>query len=79
MRINSVKGAKTTKQTELGSQNLNAMPIALPPIPEQEAIVQKVESLLEICQQLEIEIENSRTHADQLLQAVLKEAFLPAS
>jgi type I restriction enzyme, S subunit len=53
--------------------------IPLPPIAEQAAIVERVEALMETCRELETEIENSRSHADQLLQAVLKEAFAPAS
>jgi type I restriction enzyme S subunit len=53
--------------------------IPLPPIAEQAAIVERVEALMETCRELEKEIESSRTHADQLLQAVLKEAFSPAS
>lgn len=53
--------------------------IPLPPLAEQEAIVERVEGLMELCRALEIEIEYSRTHAAHLLQAVLKEAFAPAS
>jgi len=74
-RINAVKGAQTTKQTELGSKNLNAIPIPLPPIAEQKAIVEKVEVLMRVCRALEAEIEHSRTHAAHLLQAILREAF----
>jgi hypothetical protein len=46
---------------------------------EQEAIVERVEELMENCRELETEIERSRRHADHFLQAVLKEAFSPAS
>lgn len=42
---------------------------------EQKAIVQNVESLLEKCRILETEIENSERSAEQLMKAVLKEAF----
>jgi len=31
------------------------------------------------CRALEVEIEQSRSHAEHLLQAVLKEAFAPAA
>ena len=41
--------------------------------------MERVESLLTTCRALEAEIEHSRTHAAHLLQAVLKEAFAPAS
>jgi hypothetical protein len=41
--------------------------------------VERVETLMTTCRALEAEIEQSRTHAADLLQAVLKEAFAPAS
>jgi type I restriction enzyme S subunit len=53
--------------------------IPLPPLAEQAAIVERVEALMETCRALESEIEHSRIHAAHLLQAVLKEAFSPAS
>ena len=49
--------------------------LSLPPLPEQKAIVTKVEKLLALCDQLEIQITSNQTHAEQLMQAVLKEAF----
>jgi restriction endonuclease S subunit len=54
-------------------------PFPLPPLAEQVAIVERVESLMANCRALESEIEQTRTHATHLLQAVLKEAFAPAS
>ena len=53
--------------------------IPVPPLAEQAAIVKRVEALMATCRELEAEIERSRTHAADLLQAVLKEAFAPAS
>jgi type I restriction enzyme S subunit len=47
----------------------------IPPAPEQKAIVSKVEKLLAHCDQLETQITTNKIHADQLMQAVLKEAF----
>ena len=49
--------------------------IPLPPLAEQQAIVAKVEKLLAICDQLEARITQNQTYAEQLMQAVLKEAF----
>jgi type I restriction enzyme S subunit len=49
--------------------------IALPGEEEQQAIVEKVESLMEKCRALEEEISQSEQHAQMLMQAVLKEAF----
>lgn len=66
-----------------GSQpNINLLKVKsslvpLPPLPEQAAIVERVEALMTTCRALEAEIEHSRSHAAHLLQAVLKEAFAP--
>lgn len=53
--------------------------IPLPPLAEQAAIVERVEALMATCRALEAEVEHARTHAAQLIQAVLKEAFAPAA
>ncbi len=61
-----------------GNYNLGrirSFPVPLPPLPEQKAIVTKVEKLLALCDQLETQISNNQTHAEQLMHAVLKEAF----
>jgi type I restriction enzyme S subunit len=55
------------------------LPIPLPPLAEQVAIVERVEALMMTCRALETEIEHARTHAAYLLQAVLREAFVSAS
>ncbi len=47
--------------------------------PEQKAIVTKVEKLLALCDQLETQITSNQIHAEQLMQAVLKEAFTQTS
>ncbi len=69
-------------RTSTGLYNLSTgkvadLPIAIPPLAEQAAIVEQVEALMTTCRALEAEIERSRTHAAHLLQAVLKEAFSP--
>lgn len=42
---------------------------------EQEIVVSKVKNLLALCDQLEANINQNQTHSEQLMQAVLKEAF----
>ncbi len=59
----------------LNQKILNVAVFPLPPLLEQKAIVNKVEKLLTLCDQLETQITNNQTHAEQLMQAVLKEAF----
>lgn len=51
------------------------MIIPIPPLAEQKAIVAKVEKLLALCDQLESQVNQNQSHAEQLMQAVLKEAF----
>ena len=66
-------------QANFNGTKLKNIPIPLPPLTEQAAIVERVEALMATCRELEAEIASSRTHAADLLQAILKEAFAPAS
>lgn len=70
---------KSTSMNNVTRDDLYLKAIPLPPLAEQTAIVERVEALMTTCRALEAEIEDTRTHAAQLLQAVLKEAFAPAS
>lgn len=73
-----IESAQTGAGREgLPKNKMDRFPIPLPPLAEQTAIVERVESLMATCRELEAEIEKSRTHAEHLLQAVLKEAFAP--
>ena len=67
--------AKGGNQAALNGQVIGSMPIPLPPLEEQKAIVEKVEVLMQKCQALEEEIKTSEANAQMLMQAVLKEAF----
>jgi type I restriction enzyme S subunit len=64
----------------LGQSNINATKLRgfrfpLPPLSEQNVIVTKIKKLLALCDQLETQIEQNQAYAEQLMQAVLKEAF----
>ncbi len=68
----------TGSQKSMPKINQNVVSSTLIPLcskDEQQAIVAKVEKLLAICDQLETQITQNQTHAEQLMQAVLKEAF----
>jgi type I restriction enzyme S subunit len=71
--------APATAQKNINLEIINQLMLPLPPLAEQAAIVERVEALMATCRALEAEIEQSRAHAAHLLQAVLKEAFSPAS
>ena len=47
----------------------------MPSIQEQKAIAAKVEKLLTLCDLLKQQISTTQIHIDELMQAVLKEAF----
>jgi type I restriction enzyme S subunit len=66
-------------QPVISGKRVYPLPTPLPPLAEQAAIVERVEALMTTCRALETEIEQFRAHAAHLLQAVLKEAFAPAS
>ena len=58
--------------------NLNLLSnflIPLPPLAEQNAIVERVDRLLESVNALELQVQERKSYAQQLMQAVLKEAF----
>ncbi|MBG14230.1 MAG: restriction endonuclease [Alcanivorax sp.] len=64
----------------LGQSNINATKLSgfrfpLAPIDEQEKIIDKADKLLSLCDQLETQITQNQSHAEELMQAVLKEAF----
>ena len=61
-----------------GIKKMRLMPVILPSLPEQKATVTKVEKLLSLCDQLETQITDNQSHAEQLMQSVLKEAFSQA-
>lgn len=84
--MNSLLHAKwcdEVKTDAIGQSNINATKLSnfrfpLPPLQEQKTIVTKVEKLFTICDQLETQITNNQTHAEQLMRAVLREAFTQA-
>ncbi len=68
----------TGAQKSMPKINQGVVSSALIPIcslEEQKAIVVKVEKLLTLCNQLETQVTHNQSHAEQLMQAVLKEAF----
>jgi type I restriction enzyme S subunit len=53
--------------------------IPLPPFTEQHRIVQKLDELMQYCNELEASIKESESQNEKLLQQVLREALRPAS
>jgi len=59
----------------LSGKALGSIKISLPPLAEQKAIVEKVETLMQKVSAMEEEIQKSEQNGQMLMQAVLKEAF----
>ena len=68
-----------SQQPNLKKEHVTHLLLPLPPLPEQKAIVAKVEKVLALCDQMETQITASQTYSKQLMQSVLKESFSPNS
>ena len=72
------KGNISSKGGSAGNFNLGRIRsflIPLPPLPEQTRIVQKLDELMQYCNELEASIKQSQEQNEKLLQQVLKEAL----
>lgn len=78
-----IKGGVATYTGTAGQQRVKKdyienLPFPLPPLNEQKRIVQKVDQLMELCNELEKNIEQSKKDSELLMQSVLQEAFKEA-
>jgi type I restriction enzyme S subunit len=62
----------------LSRNEVYALPIAIPPLAEQHRIVAKVDELMALCDQLEVQLNTTEADSHRLLEAVLHEALSPA-
>jgi len=67
---NTILNATDSSYSALTIVKLNYAAIPFPPLPEQQAIVTKVEKLLTLCDQLETQITQNQTHAAALMQGM---------
>lgn len=65
----------SANQANIGATALKNWIVPLPPLEEQQRIVEKVEKLMATCNALELEVRNSKRETEKLMQSVLKEAF----
>jgi len=73
--IKNFKTGMAQSQVNISQANLKKVLIVLPSIQEQHKILKKVEKLFAICDELEAQITSSQANSEELMQAVLKEAF----
>jgi type I restriction enzyme S subunit len=69
------EAARGQGQPNLNIDIISYTKLSLPPFAEQKSIVEKVEKLMAICDEMEKEINQNKEYAEQLMQAVLREAF----
>jgi type I restriction enzyme S subunit len=67
--------AREVARPTLNLEQLRELPIPLPPLPEQEEIVRRVEALFAVADRLEARFEQARAQVDRLAPALLAKAF----
>ena len=67
--------SKTTAQSNLFLGRIKEIIIPCIPLPEQEAIINKVDCIMQLCDDLESQVKQSQQDIELLMQVVLKEAF----
>jgi type I restriction enzyme, S subunit len=66
-------------RANLSMGNIASFTIPIPPLTEQIRIVQKLDELMQYCNELEASIKESESQNEKLLQQVLREALRPVS
>jgi type I restriction enzyme S subunit len=67
--------ARGATYTGINIEDLRRLPVAIPPITEQQEVVRRVESLFELAAAIENRVEEAAARADNLTQAILAKAF----
>jgi restriction endonuclease S subunit len=62
-------------RANLNLEDISNFPIPLPPLPEQQEIVRRVEALFKIADQIEERYKKARGYVDKLTQSILAKAF----
>jgi type I restriction enzyme S subunit len=70
-----IEEAKNSTNDNISMSDIKGFNIPLPPLEEQKTIVEKVNSLMALCDELDQQIETSQTQIEQLMQSCLKEVF----
>lgn len=73
LRSNSVlsyirEASRTMNQPNLSIKDLKNLSVFLPPIAEQNYIVEKVERLMKLCDELEVKLKDSYSHQEKLME-----------
>mgnify|MGYP001094466291 CR=1 FL=1 len=66
---------KATAQPSLSMETIREICVPIPPLAEQQRIVEKVNKLMLLCDELEKEVNVAQQYASQIMESVLQEAF----
>lgn len=72
---NKLGTGKSTSMNNITRDQFDNLSLPLPPLSEQQRIVEKLESLMQTCDALEASIKDGQRQNEQLLQQVLREAL----
>jgi len=64
-----------SRPTERECQTISGFSVELPPLPEQQEIVRRVDQLFAFADRLEARVETARKRVDALTQSILAKAF----
>lgn len=70
-----IEKANQMAQPKLALKRINDTLIPVPPLNEQNRIVEKIEKLMKICNELELRIEKSKKYSKKLMESILKDSF----
>lgn len=75
--INSISTKGVAGQDNISVTQVRNMKLALPPLAEQQRIVERVDELMELCDKLEKAVTTNQKLAEKLYQSTLREALQP--
>lgn len=69
------KSSGSTKQMELSTSTIKQYIVPLPPLEEQNRIVEKVDSLMKLCDELEKKIQEQKEYSNKLMESIIKSSL----
>lgn len=69
------KAKSSAGQNGVSGKDIKAQKLFLPPFPEQQEIVRRVEALFAVADQIETRYQKAKAHVDRLTQSILAKAF----